>query len=369
MPPLRPSVRHLSRPLRSRGRSSAASISTRPPPFSVVPSCPDPTCPCSAMPEGLDIDRKNVLNGTISPHAQHLVVSSGRSDWTSKIEDEKDTAVWGRFTAEIKGLLGRGGEFHDPYHNDVMVSTSSFTPLELADQESSVDTTPLISAPEQKTVDAVLFPAFRQFRGLTLDSKADTSRKLVKSWFLPEERKLNPVYKDLSESERRTKTRDPALAASLDSQPVEATTILICSHGQRDSRCGIIGPLLHAEFTSYINGRKPIDKGLQLEARPGAFLTSSSRTSKETININVGMISHIGGHKWAGNVIMYIPPTFQLPLSASRSPHPLAGLGIWYGRVEPRHVEGIIEQTLLKGKVIQDLFRGGLGQNGETLRL
>jgi len=65
------------------------------------------------MPEGLDIDRKNVLNGTMSPHAQHLVVSSGRSDWASKIEDERATAVWGRFTAEIKGLLGRGGEFHD----------------------------------------------------------------------------------------------------------------------------------------------------------------------------------------------------------------------------------------------------------------
>ncbi|KAK4936337.1 hypothetical protein LTR10_022765 [Elasticomyces elasticus] len=318
------------------------------------------------MPEGLDIDRKNVLNGTISPHAQHLVVSSGRSDWTSKIEDEKDTAPWGRFTAEVKGLLGRGGDFHDPYHNDVMVSTSSFTPLELADQESSVNTTSLSSAPEQKTVDAVLFPAFRQFRGLTLDSKADTARKFVKSWFLPEEGKLNPVYKDLSESERRAKTRDPAPATSLESRPVEAPTILICSHGQRDSRCGILGPLLHAEFTSYINERKPVDKGMQLEAKLGAFLTGSSSASDKTIDVNIGMISHIGGHKWAGNVIMYIPPTFQLP---SRRPHPLAGLGIWYGRVEPRHVGGIVEQTLFQGKVIQDLFRGGLGQDGETLRL
>ncbi|KAI1615822.1 Sucraseferredoxin-like protein [Exophiala viscosa] len=369
MPPLRPSVRHLLRPLRSRVRSSAASISSRPPPFPVVPTCPDPTCPCSAMPEGLEIDRKNVLNGTMSPHAQHLVVSSGRSDWTSKIEDEKETAAWGRFTADIKGLLGRGGEFHDPYHNDVMVSTSSFTPSELADQESSLGTIPLSSAPDQEIVDAILFPAFRHFRGLTLDPKADISRKLVKSWLLPEERKLNPGYKDLTESERRAKSRDPALGDSLLSQSVEAPTILICSHGQRDSRCGILGPLLHAEFTSYINERKPIDREIELEARPGAFLASSSSTSEETINVNIGMISHIGGHKWAGNVIMYIPPTFQHLLSASRSPHPLAGMGIWYGRVEPRHVEGIIEQTLLQGKVIQDLFRGGLGQGGETLRL
>lgn len=271
-----------------------------------------------------------------------------------------------------------------------MVSTSSFTPLELAQRESGAPTAALSSKSEQQTVDAVLFPAFRHFRGLGVDPKTDTLRKLIKSSLLPEERKLNPVYKDLSESERQAKIRDPALAASLDSQRVENPTILICSHGQRDSRCGVLGPLLHAEFTWYINERKPIDGKSKLEARPGAFLASSSSrlstgeesspassssssststSCDESINVNVGMISHIGGHKWAGNVIMYIPPTFQLPLSASKSPHPLAGMGIWYGRVEPRHVEGIVEQTLLQGKVIQDLFRGGLSQDGDTLRL
>ncbi len=49
----------------------------------------------------------------MSPYTQHLIVSTGRSDWTSRIEDEKDTAVWGRFTADVKASLGRGGEFHD----------------------------------------------------------------------------------------------------------------------------------------------------------------------------------------------------------------------------------------------------------------
>jgi hypothetical protein len=65
------------------------------------------------MPPGLDIDRSQNLNGTMAPYAQHLIVSTGKSDWTSKIEDEKDTAVWGEFTADIKSILGRGGEFHD----------------------------------------------------------------------------------------------------------------------------------------------------------------------------------------------------------------------------------------------------------------
>jgi hypothetical protein len=65
------------------------------------------------MPEGLDIDRKQQLNGSMSPYTQHLIVSTGRSDWTSRIEDEKDTAAWGKFTADVKASFGRGGEFHD----------------------------------------------------------------------------------------------------------------------------------------------------------------------------------------------------------------------------------------------------------------
>lgn len=86
---------------------------TLPPPFPVIPSCPSPTCPCSSTPPNLDIDYKQPLNGTMSPYAQHLIISTGNADWTSRIEDEKDTAAWGKFTADVRAMLGRGGEFHD----------------------------------------------------------------------------------------------------------------------------------------------------------------------------------------------------------------------------------------------------------------
>jgi hypothetical protein len=32
-------------------------------------------------------------------------------------------------------------------------------------------------------------------------------------------------------------------------------------------------------------------------------------------------------------------------------------------------VEGIVGETILKGRVIEELFRGGIKQNGEMLRL
>jgi len=73
------------------------------------------------------------------------------------------------------------------------------------------------------------------------------------------------------------------------------------------------------------------------------------------------LTSYLAGHKFAGNVIIYIPPSF--------ASNPLAGKGIWYGRVGPEHVEGIVTKTILDGKVIKDMFRGGIDKSGEILRL
>jgi hypothetical protein len=65
------------------------------------------------MPQDLDIDRSIDLNGTMAPYAEHLIVPSGQADWTSKIEDERDTAPWGQLTANVKKALSQKGDFHD----------------------------------------------------------------------------------------------------------------------------------------------------------------------------------------------------------------------------------------------------------------
>jgi (2Fe-2S) ferredoxin len=80
---------------------------------------------------------------------------------------------------------------------------------------------------------------------------------------------------------------------------------------------------------------------------------------RKEVKADVGLISHIGGHKYAGNVIVYIPP--------SMSGNALSGMGIWYGRVEPAKVEGIIEETVFRGRIISELFRGGITKEGASL--
>ena len=141
---------------------------------------------------------------------------------------------------------------------------------------------------------------------------------------------------------------------------VSDVIVLICGHGGRDQRCGVMGPLLGAEFSRLL-----ADRGVDTSGGDGKGFPPVEDIDDSVVRARVGLISHIGGHAFAGNVIIYVPPSFKV--DGKRSP--LAGKGIWYGRVEPKHVEGIIEETIFRGNVIADLFRGGIEQGGNILRL
>lgn len=132
-------------------------------------------------------------------------------------------------------------------------------------------------------------------------------------------------------------------------------TILICGHAGRDMRCGAMAPVLETEFQRVLK-----TQGFESADNDG-------NTVDDPNHAHLARISHVGGHKYAGNVIVYIPP--KMTLRNSSEPHPLAGKGIWYGRIEPKHVEGIVAETILGGKVVSDHFRGGIDRSGDILRL
>ena len=79
------------------------------PPFPVVGTCPPPLCACRATPTNLDIDRDRPLSGTMAPHTRHVVISTGKVDWKSRIEDEEGPNL----ARELKALLGPKGPYHD----------------------------------------------------------------------------------------------------------------------------------------------------------------------------------------------------------------------------------------------------------------
>jgi hypothetical protein len=312
-----------------------------------------------------------------------------------------------------------------------MISTSSFTPLSARAKQEAKRVNGQGEWEEQKTVDALLFPAFRHFRGLvplSEETAGTTPNPHTESQPDPDSVTSGSlrdfIVENLTPTVGEPKSDTAAVRSHWHSSPITNPTILVCSHGHRDSRCGILGPVLHDEFNRYLDQRKGDDPESKLcvsttdefvasegedslpaeeSAREslaeeqgrsidkptlGSIASSTTNTSNEQFTsqdatVNVGMISHIGGHKWAGNVIVYIPPGFSTDVSTAepdsldvsqrasgvQPPHPLAGMGIWYGRVEPRHVEGIVEQTIFRGKVIGELFRGGLNQKGQLVRL
>lgn len=64
-------------------------------------------------------------------------------------------------------------------------------------------------------------------------------------------------------------------------EKLKGSYIFVCSHGSRDRRCGVCGPAVVARFKEEIESH-----GLQGK-------------------VSVSPCSHIGGHKYAGNVIIF----------------------------------------------------------------
>ena len=63
-----------------------------------------------AFPDGLEIDHSKPLNGTMAPYAEQLLICTGQRDWPSKVEDDHGGE---NLVADVKELVGRGGEFAD----------------------------------------------------------------------------------------------------------------------------------------------------------------------------------------------------------------------------------------------------------------
>lgn len=97
---------------------------------------------------------------------------------------------------------------------------------------------------------------------------------------------------------------------------------LVCGHTERDARCGDIGPLILNEM----NEVKKMD-----------------HVSAKT---NIGFISHIGGHAFAGNVLLFDGET---------------GVSSWFGRVRPSHVQGLIKEWK-EGRIVKELYRGSFSE-------
>ncbi len=305
------------------------------------------------MPAGLPIDHKTRLSGLIGAYNEHVLVCTGADDWPSRIEDAHSGD---NLAADLKELFGRGGAYSDPYHH-VSVLNASFPPAPRPDglESSSV----------------YLLPSFTYVPYLPRVS-FDAVDALARGFLLPErlhaahDGRLSPVHRDLL-------TRQAAYRGLLWGvrEDVRDVFVLVCGHGGRDARCGVLGPVLRTAFEQALEAAGVVVERGAVGCETGIDHKDGDKDggqdAKNETTARVGLISHIGGHKFAGNVIVYLPPTLRLP--GSGETHPLAGYGVWYGRVEPQHAGGLVQETILKGRVVTDHFRGAINQAREIIRL
>lgn len=66
-------------------------------------------------------------------------------------------------------------------------------------------------------------------------------------------------------------------------EDIAGSHVFVCAHASRDVRCGVCGPALIDKFNDEIEYRGLKDQ------------------------VFVWACSHVGGHKYAGNVIIYCP--------------------------------------------------------------
>lgn len=291
--------------------------------------------------------------------------------------------------------FARPSQTQQPFHN-ISVLNASFPPSSPppppAPTATATPNTPTRTRypPGLATASAYLLPSFRYVPLLPRVS-FDSVDALARGYLLPA--RLHPAHDGLLSPVHRDRlTRQPAYRALLPGvRKVGDVLVLVCGHGGRDARCGVAGPVLRAEFEARLPRagvevrRGPVEVVLDDEVgddddAAGGLAAGDGDGEGESVGVaatatvaaeagltaRVGLISHIGGHKFAGNVIIYLPPSMR---RRDGGAHPLAGHGVWYGRVEPKHVEGIVQETVINGNVIADMFRGGITPDRQILRL
>lgn len=53
------------------------------------------------------------MNGTMAGYSQQVLITTGRPDWRSRIEEDGVDKEWGMLGRGLKGLIGRGGKYSD----------------------------------------------------------------------------------------------------------------------------------------------------------------------------------------------------------------------------------------------------------------
>jgi len=262
------------------------------------------TCDHPKLPNALlkKIDVTTPLHTTMKAYSRHVLISTARntsSIWPEKIESLPETSI-------VSSVIACINKSTTP--DDRIVAT-------LIDKNIDDDSWVPSSIPERPPLDFL-----DNLTSTEVIVLPDMVRLMING--LDDMKELKEILttpRDLLELPADI-TSQYKLGSSLSS------IVLICAHKKRDKRCSSSAELLIAEFERVLN---------ELGCAG---------------SIGVYGCSHVGGHKYAGNVIVYPQ-------------------GDWYGRVSPCHVHFLVKEAVLGKKIVKDLWRGRCGSRSDEISI
>ncbi|KAF8528808.1 Sucrase/ferredoxin-like-domain-containing protein [Hysterangium stoloniferum] len=318
-----------------------------------VPVSNDPcrTCanPCEFghpdYPGRFDVDLTSEMLGSLKPYQRQIVISTGKADWAREVtEEEGSLAQYVLHTSKHHGqpplvantpnskpkrqrVVNAPGVFNSSDSSRLSILNGSHHTISCEDSKESV----------------LVFPDFKVVKDV--DRSQQGADQL---WHSALDPALNRAGRHGSGGGAR-------------SWPLPyACVILLCSHKRRDNRCHIAAPKLQSVLTDCLES-EGYEVHTQLDGTEGPPLEEIEGTDeereKEFLRRLQGIAdsdapkkvlilknSHIGGHKYTGNVVIYTPE----------------GAGVWYGRVTPHEVPAVVKTTICEGRVLPALLRGGI---------
>ncbi|KAE8233100.1 hypothetical protein CF326_g1867 [Tilletia indica] len=318
-----------------------------------------------------------------TPFRSHALISTdGKKDWVREVSEEVGSLaeMFEKFSGEDeKKLDGGKGESSTTttktegnLPKGVWSTTQESGPTRVLYQNSSHYSSSCQTTNEEGKPNhtLLLFPSFQLLTNVPAPSK-DNEDVLRAIWdhFLRRDGGGGGVDEGIAKMRRKELVERQGVKRWV--LPYRAV-VLLCSHKKRDARCSIAASLLSSALRSHAEqaGWTVDERGDDHDSTTSTWGSLSSSPSKDEGwewrkmasegkspdhhgedgeegggTLGIFQISHIGGHKYSGNVIIYFP----------------TGAGVWYGRVSPvRDAKAVFEKTIQQGIIIPEFLRAGI---------
>lgn len=262
----------------------------------------------------MDIDHSPLYN-TAKPFGLHLVVATGLSDWKKKYLDDKTSVAGALDDPEVaKAVSNTMKKFYPDrplFELGTKISNSSLPP---PDEYYMFD--------DKRPSSSESVSALERGKGVIDDNYGKSKEPASDLMMRPTTVLLLPLFLEITLTPENAKRDLITALENLDQQPKELfkntkrAYVLLCSHKTVDKRCAVTSKILKKEFDAQLR-------------------------DKQIHDVEVSFVSHVGGHKFAANALIYLS----------------TGESIWLARVGPEHVSAIIEEVIEKGKVFPELVR------------